>query len=142
MSTQKLGKSAKMSAKRREAFLKMTAKQITLAEIKDMLIGLSEKVDRLERKILNMNSHKSEGLNLSNETKFVKQTCAAIAKQLIVKNIYPTEDQFKVETEEFLLENEADFYKGMDDKDWNTYYEDKLAKPVNFFINSITFALC
>jgi len=43
-----------------------------LAEIKDMLIGLSEKVDRLERKILNMNSCMSEGLNLSNETKFVK----------------------------------------------------------------------
>ena len=52
------------------------------------------------------------------------------------------EDQFKVETEEYLLENEADFYEGMDDRDWNTYYEDKLTKPVNFFINSITFALC
>ncbi|KAF0501281.1 hypothetical protein F8M41_020059 [Gigaspora margarita] len=89
-----------------------------------------------------MDSCMSEGLNLSNETKFVKQTCAAIAKRLIVKNIYPTEDQFKDETEEYLLENEADFYEGMDDKDWNTYYEDKLAKPVNFFINSITFALC
>ncbi|KAF0445394.1 hypothetical protein F8M41_003217 [Gigaspora margarita] len=107
-----------------------------------MLIGLSEKVDRLERKILNIDNRMSEGLNLSNETKFVKQTCAAIAKRLIVKNIYPTEDQFKVATKKYLLENEADFYEEMDDRDWNTYYEDKLAKPVNFFINSITFALC
>ncbi|KAF0437812.1 hypothetical protein F8M41_004331 [Gigaspora margarita] len=87
----------------------------------DMLIGLSEKVDRLERKILNMNSRMLEGLNLSNETKFVKQTCAAIAKQLIVKNIYPTEDQVKVETEKYFLENKADFYEGIDDRDWNTY---------------------
>ncbi|KAF0473320.1 hypothetical protein F8M41_024871 [Gigaspora margarita] len=107
-----------------------------------MLIGLSEKVNRLERKILNMDNRMSEGLNLSNETKFVKQTCAAIAKRLIVKNIYPTENQFKVATEEFLLENEADFYERMDNRDWNTYYENKLAKSVNFFINSITFALC
>ncbi|KAF0453209.1 hypothetical protein F8M41_001785 [Gigaspora margarita] len=107
-----------------------------------MLIGLSEKVDRLERKISNMDSCISEVLNLLNETKFVKQTCAAIAKRLIVKNIYPMEDQFKVETEEYLLENEADFYEGINDRDWNTYYEDKLTKPVNFFINSITFALC
>ncbi|KAF0435638.1 hypothetical protein F8M41_004760 [Gigaspora margarita] len=88
-----------------------------------------------------MDSRILEGFNLSNETKFAKQTCAAIAKQLIVKNIYLTEDQFKVETEEYLLENEADFYEGMDDRDWKTYYEDKLAKPVNFFINLITFAL-
>ncbi|KAF0529720.1 hypothetical protein F8M41_012611 [Gigaspora margarita] len=138
-----------MSAKRREAFLKIIAgssvhqldteraaaqpietintgshysprpsdEQITLAEIKDMLIGLSEKVNRLERKISNMDICISEGLNLLNETKFV-------------------------ETEEYLLENEANFYEGMDDKDWNTYYEEKLAKSVNFFINSITFALC
>ncbi|KAF0444543.1 hypothetical protein F8M41_003363 [Gigaspora margarita] len=97
-----------------------------------MLIGLSEKVNRLEQKISNMDSHMSEGLNLSNETKFVKQTCVAIAKRLIVKNIYPTEDQFKVETEKYLLENEADFYEGMDDKDWNIYYEDKLTKPEIF----------
>ncbi|KAF0513805.1 hypothetical protein F8M41_017757 [Gigaspora margarita] len=89
-----------------------------------------------------MDSHMSEGLNLSNETKFVKQTCAAIAKRLIVENIYPTEKQFKVATEEYLIENKADFYEGMDDRDWNIYYEDKLTKPVNFFINSITFALC
>ncbi|KAF0435440.1 hypothetical protein F8M41_004802 [Gigaspora margarita] len=112
MSTQKLGKSAKIFAKRCKAFLKMTAssgipqldtkraaaqhiktistrshysprpsdEQITLTEIKDMLIGLSEKVNRLEQKISNMDSHISEGLNLLNETKFVKQTCAAIAK--------------------------------------------------------------
>ncbi|KAF0534391.1 hypothetical protein F8M41_009972 [Gigaspora margarita] len=107
-----------------------------------MLIGLSKKVDRLEQKILNMDNRMSESLNLSNETKIVKQTCAAIAKWLIVKNIYPTEDQFKVETKEYLLENEADFYEGMDNRDWNIYYKDKLTKPVNFFINSITFALC
>ncbi|KAF0408917.1 hypothetical protein F8M41_008428 [Gigaspora margarita] len=118
-----------MSTKRREDFLKMLAvrvvllpdseraamqpiktigsgshysprpsnEQITLAEIKEMLIGLSEKVDRLKRKISNIDS--------------------SIAKQLIVKNIYPMEDQFKVETEEFLLENEADFYEEMDDRD-------------------------
>lgn len=105
--------------------------QITLAKIKDMLIGLSEKVNnRLKRKILNMNSHMSEGLNLSNKTKFVKQTCIAIAKRLIVKNIYPKEDQFKVKTKEYLLENEADFYEGMDNRDWNTYYKDKLTKPL------------
>ncbi|KAF0472450.1 hypothetical protein F8M41_025021 [Gigaspora margarita] len=84
----------------------------------------------------------SEGLNLSNETRFIKQTCAAIAKRLIVENIYPTKEQFKVATEEYLIENEADFYKEMDDRVWNIYYENKLAKPVNFFINSITFALC
>lgn len=96
-----------------------------------MLIGLSEKVNnRLKRKILNMNSHMSEGLNLSNKTKFVKQTCIAIAKRLIVKNIYPKEDQFKVKTKEYLLENEADFYEGMDNRDWNTYYKDKLTKPL------------
>ncbi|KAF0511026.1 hypothetical protein F8M41_018346 [Gigaspora margarita] len=83
-----------------------------------------------------------EGFNLSNETKFIKQTCIAIAKRLIVKNIYPMDDQFKVETEDYLLENKADFYEAMNDRDWNIYYEDKLAKPVNFFINSITFALC
>ncbi|KAF0515984.1 hypothetical protein F8M41_017227 [Gigaspora margarita] len=116
-----------------------TNEQITLAEIKDMLIGLSKKVDRLEQKISNIDSHISEGLNLSNKTKF--QTCVAIAKQLIVKNICLMEDQFKVKTEEYLLENEADFYEGMDNRDWNTYYEDKLAKPVNFFINLITFTL-
>ncbi|KAF0471858.1 hypothetical protein F8M41_025121 [Gigaspora margarita] len=76
------------------------------------------------------------------DNRMSKQTCAAIAKRLIVKNIYLTEDQFKVETEEYLLENKADFYEEMDDRDWNTYYEDKLAKPVNIFINSITFTLC
>ena len=43
-----------------------------MAKIKDMLIGLSEKVDRLERKISNMDSRMSEGLNLSNEAKFIK----------------------------------------------------------------------
>ena len=43
-----------------------------MAEIKDMLIGLSEKVDRLEQKISKMDSRMSEGLNLSNETKFIK----------------------------------------------------------------------
>ncbi|KAF0522444.1 hypothetical protein F8M41_015547 [Gigaspora margarita] len=107
MSTRKLEKSAKVSAKRHEAFIKMTAKQITLAKIKDMLIGLSEKVDRLEQKISNMDS----------------------------------QEQFKIATEEYLIKNEADFYEEIENKDWNTNYEDKLTKPINFFINSITFAL-
>ncbi|KAF0378687.1 hypothetical protein F8M41_012396 [Gigaspora margarita] len=94
MSTQKLGKSAKMSAKRCEAFLKMTAgsgvpqldtERATTQPIETISTGSHyslrpSNVDRLEQKISNIDSHMLEGLNLLNKTKFVKQTCAAIAK--------------------------------------------------------------
>ena len=55
----------------------------------------------------------------------------AIAKRLIVYNIYPNEIQVKEAAEEYLIENESDFYESMEDIQWNVFYEDKLAKPVN-----------
>ncbi|KAF0481610.1 hypothetical protein F8M41_023529 [Gigaspora margarita] len=122
MSTQKLGKSAKMSAKRHEVFLKITA---------------GSGIPQLDTKRATAQPIETIGTG----SYYSPRPSDAIAKRLIVKNIYLTEDQFKVETKEYLLENEADFYEETDDRNWNTYYEDKLAKPVNFFINSITFAL-
>ncbi|CAG8728745.1 13252_t:CDS:2, partial [Ambispora leptoticha] len=138
----KLGKGAKLSAKRREEFLKMTAgrnitqldteraaahlvestgstsipppttsdEQVTLNTIKDMLLELTEKVNRMERKISEMDKRMIEGLNLSNETKYIKI-------------------QLKEAAEEYLIENESDFYESMEDIQWNVFYEDKLAKP-------------
>jgi hypothetical protein len=40
----------------------------------------------------------------------------------------------KEAAEEYLIEHEADFYENMETRQWNTYYEDKLAKPVNVII--------
>ena len=55
----------------------------------------------------------------------------AIAKGLIVHNIYLSELQLKEAAEEYLIENETDFYESMEDIQWNVFYEDKLAKLVN-----------
>jgi hypothetical protein len=43
-----------------------------LSEIKELLLALSEKVDRLEQKLLDMDNRMSASLNNSNEIKFVK----------------------------------------------------------------------
>ena len=51
-------------------------------------------------------------------------------KRLVVYNIYPNEIQLKESAEEYIIENESDFYESMEDIQWNVFYEDKLAKLV------------
>ncbi|CAG8710646.1 12474_t:CDS:2 [Cetraspora pellucida] len=102
--------------------------QVTLNSIKDMLLKINEKITKMEQKISAMKKHMTEGLNLSNETKYIKQISLAIEKGLIVYNIYPSELQLKEVAEEYLIENEADFYESMEDIQWNVFYEYKLAK--------------
>jgi len=36
--------------------------------------------------------------------------------------------------EEYLDENETVFYRSKEDRDWNTYYQEYLASPVNILI--------
>ena len=43
-----------------------------LAEIKDILIELTEKVNRMERKIAEMDNKISENFKLTHETNFIK----------------------------------------------------------------------
>lgn len=58
--------------------------------------------------------------------------------------MYPTKDEFKQASEEYLIQNETEFYEQMDDTEWNTFYVDKFAKPVIFNLirfKSISFKL-
>ena len=43
-----------------------------MAEIKELLLGLCDKVDRLECKVLDMDSRMQSGLNVENEIKLIK----------------------------------------------------------------------
>ena len=45
---------------------------MNFAEIKELLLNLTEKVDRLEQKISDMDSRMSAGLNKTNKINFVK----------------------------------------------------------------------
>ena len=45
---------------------------MNFAEIKELLLNLTEKVDRLEQKISDMDSRMSASLNKTNEINFVK----------------------------------------------------------------------
>ena len=53
-----------------------------------------------------------------------------------MSNIYPTNEELKDAMEEYLEDNEPEFYKSKEDKDWNTYYEAYLASPVIVLIIS------
>ena len=51
---------------------KIIKEQTTLDEIKELLIGLNDKIDRLEWKVAELDSRITSGLDLKTETKLVK----------------------------------------------------------------------
>ena len=51
---------------------KIIKEQTTLDKIKELLIRLNNKVDRLEWKVAELDSHITSGLDLKTETKLVK----------------------------------------------------------------------
>ena len=51
---------------------KIIKEQTTLDEIKELLIGLNDKIDRLEWKVAELDSRIISGLDLETETKLVK----------------------------------------------------------------------
>ncbi|CAG8705922.1 12234_t:CDS:1, partial [Dentiscutata heterogama] len=57
------------------------------------------------------------------------QSCANIAKELILHNIYLSKVELKKAAEEYMVESESEFYENMNNKQWNIYYKNKLTLP-------------
>ena len=57
-----------------------------------------------------------------------------MAKILIEYAIYPSEEEYKNATEEYMLENQSEYYESLSDKRWATYYKQNIAGPVSFLI--------
>ena len=58
----------------------------------------------------------------------------AMAKILIETAIYPSEEEYKEAAEEYLSENQSEYYESLSDKRWATYYKQNIAGPVSFLI--------
>ena len=56
------------------------------------------------------------------------------ATQLFQYSIYPSADEYKQAAEEFIEENNSEFFNDLTEKQWNTYYKSNLASSVNFYL--------
>ena len=55
-----------------------------------------------------------------------------MAKILLKKSIYPTQKEFREETEEYLFENHEDYISDFTTKSWNVMYEKYFYRNVSF----------
>lgn len=55
---------------------------------------------------------------------------SGIAKELLVKKIYPTFKDYKETTELYVKRTDKEFYNSFGARRWNLYYERKLRKKV------------
>jgi predicted nucleotidyltransferase len=55
-----------------------------------------------------------------------------IAKRLIVESIYPTHNELREATDEFISSEHPDFLKKFKKNQWRTYYEKNIAQLVSF----------
>ncbi|RIB00673.1 hypothetical protein C2G38_2233456 [Gigaspora rosea] len=81
-----------------------------------------------------MDDRFSESFDLAHETNFINQS----AKKLLEYSIYPSDDEFREATEDFLAENHTEFYDSMTNKKWNTYYKKNIAQPHRSLQSALT----
>jgi len=53
---------------------------------------------------------------------------------MLTRSIYPTQDELRDITKEYVSENHSDYFKGFTRKRWITYYEKNIYKPVRLCI--------
>ncbi|RIB16085.1 hypothetical protein C2G38_2190949 [Gigaspora rosea] len=62
----------------------------------------------------------SESFDLAHENSFIQQMVKATEKILIETAIYPSKEEYKKAAEEYLSENQSEYYENLLDKRWAT----------------------
>ncbi|RIB01773.1 hypothetical protein C2G38_2229728 [Gigaspora rosea] len=70
----------------------------------------------MDRRLAEVEVRMSESFNLAHENNFIQQTVKATAKILIKTAIYPSEEEYKEAAEEYLSENQSEYYESLLDK--------------------------
>jgi hypothetical protein len=53
---------------------------------------------------------------------------------MLTRSIYPTQDELREITKEYVSENHSDYFKGFNKKCWIAHYEKNIYKPVRLCI--------
>ncbi|RGB22682.1 hypothetical protein C1646_677665 [Rhizophagus diaphanus] len=64
----------------------------------------------------------------NNEQDFIKNIIKSIAKKLLVESIYPTHEELRETTREFMSSEHPDFLKKFKKNRWQIYYEKNIAQ--------------
>ena len=67
-----------------------------------------------------------------------------VAKELFANSIYPTEDEFKDATENYVIANHPEFYEDLSEKRWTLFYNNHIYSSVSlkyFILINLTFKL-
>ena len=54
-----------------------------------------------------------------------------VAKELLVNNVYPTEDEFKEAMENYVITNHAEFYESLNEQRWTLFYNNYVYSSVS-----------